>query len=151
VTLRPFDKNSELGYVNISGFYQYGWYAKDRPRNVAIIMGSYEKPHLVATAQYVSATDNPFVAFDVKRRGMSFFGEGRQGPTGWAGVGGVDLISPDTSDESLKQRRYVFGGAHWRQVGRGRLGIVVTLESIFSSIDSQLLARRLLAQTHVEF
>jgi hypothetical protein len=39
----------------------------------------------------------------------------------------------------------------WRQVGRGRLGIVVTLESVFSSIDSQLLSRRLLAQTHVEF
>jgi hypothetical protein len=151
VTLRPFDKNSELAYVNISGFYQYGWYAKDRPRNVAIIMGSYEKPHVVATAQYLSATDNPFVAVDVKRRGMSFFGEGRQGPTGWAGVGGVDFITPDTSDDSLKQRRYIFGGAHWRQVGRGRLGIVVTLESIFSSVDSQLLSRRLLAQTHVEF
>ena len=60
-------------------------------------------------------------------------------------------ITPDTSDDSLKQRRYVFGGAHWRQVGRGRLGIVVTLESIFSAVDSQLLSRRLLAQTHVEF
>ncbi len=151
VTVRPFDRSNELGFVTISGFYQYGWYAKDRPRNVAIIMGSYEKPHLVATAQYLSATDNPFVAVDVKRRGMSFFGEARQGPIGWAGVGGVDFITPDTSDETLKQRRYVFGGAHWRQVGRGRLGIVVTLESIFSSVDSQLLARRLLAQTHVEF
>lgn len=151
VTLRPFSKESELGYVNISGFYQYGWYAKDRPRNVAIIMGSYEKPRLVVTAQYLSATDNPFVAVDVKRRGMSFFGEVRQGPTGWAGVGGVDFITPDTSDETVKQRRYVFGGAHWQQVGRGRLGIVVTLESIYSVVDNQLQQRRLLAQTHVEF
>jgi hypothetical protein len=151
VTMRPFDKDSELGYLSISGFYQYGWYAKDRPRNVAIVMGSYEKPHVVATAQYLSATDNPFVAVDVKRRGLSFFGEGRQGPTGWAGVGGLDFITPDTSDPTVKQRRYVFGGAHWRQVGRGRLGIVVTLESIFLAATDQLQSRRLLAQTHVEF
>jgi hypothetical protein len=151
VTLRPFDKDNELGYVSISGFYQYGWYAKDRPRNVAIIMGSYEKPHMVATAQYLSATDNPFVAVDVKRRGLSFFGEGRQGPTGWAAVGGIDYITPDVSDENSPQRRYVFGGANWRQVGRGRLGIVVTLESIFQVSTAQLVSRRLLAQTHVEF
>jgi hypothetical protein len=151
ITLRPFDRDNELGYVSISGFYQYGWYAKDRPRNVAIVMGSYEKPHMVATAQYLSATDNPFVAVDVKRRGLSFFGEGRQGPTGWAAVGGVDYITPDVSDPNSPQRRYVFGGANWRQVGRGRLGIVVTLESIFQTSTAQLISRRLLAQTHVEF
>lgn len=47
---------------------QYGWYARDRPRNVAIVMGSYENAHVVATAQYLSATDDPFVAVDVERR-----------------------------------------------------------------------------------
>jgi hypothetical protein len=41
-------------------------------------MASYETPHAVVTAQYLSATDNPFVARDVQRRGMSFFGEGRR-------------------------------------------------------------------------
>ena len=40
-TFRPFDPETELGKVTISGFYQYGWYARDRPRNVAIVMGSY--------------------------------------------------------------------------------------------------------------
>jgi len=151
VTLRPFSKDSEAGNVSISGFYQYGWYAKDRPRNVAIVMGSYEVPHVVATAQYLSATDNPFVAVDVQRRGLSFFGEGRQGPTGWAGVGGVDFFDPDASNDSDSRRRYVFGGAHWSEVGRGRLGVVVTLESVFRTANSQLLERRLLAQTHIEF
>ena len=43
----------------------------------------------------------------------------------------------------------IFGGAHWSQVGTGRLGVVVTLEQ--TSANSQLLGRRLLAQTHVEF
>jgi hypothetical protein len=151
VTLRPFAEDSAAGNVSISGFYQYGWYAKDRPRNVAIVMGSYEVPHVVATAQYLSATDNPFVARDVERRGLSFFGEGRQGPTGWAGVGGVDFFDPDASNDSDSRRRYVFGGAHWSPVGRGRLGVVVTLEQIFRTANSQLLERRLLAQTHIEF
>jgi hypothetical protein len=151
VTLHPFDNDSELGNVHISGFYQYGWYAKDRPRNVAIVMANYEKPHLSATAQYLSATDNPFVAVDVKRRGLSFFGEGRQGVTGWAGLGGVDFITPDVSNDASAQRRYIFGGAHWQQIGRGRLGIIVSLESVFQTSNQQLLSRRLLAQTHVEF
>jgi hypothetical protein len=151
VTFRPFTDERATGRVSISGFYQYGWYARDRPRNVAIVMGSYENPNVVATAQYLSATDNPFVAVDIERRGLSFFGEARQGPTGWAGVGGVDFFDPDASNESDSRRRYIFGGAHWSQVGRGRLGIVVTLEQVSRAIDAQLLERRLLAQTHVEF
>jgi hypothetical protein len=151
VTVRPFSEDSSFGNVSLSGFYQYGWYARDRPRNVAIVMGSYEQTHVVATAQYLSATDNPFIARDVERRGMSFFGEGRQGPTGWAGVGGVDLFAPDASNDSDSRRRYIFGGAHWSQVGRGRLGVVVTLEQEFRAVNSQLLARRLNAQTHIEF
>jgi hypothetical protein len=151
VTLRPFSEDGAAGDVHISGFYQYGWYARDRPRNVAIVMGSYQKPHLVATAQYLSATDNPFIARDVKRRGLSFFGEGRQGVTGWAGVGGMDFFDPDAANDSDARRRYVFGGAHWQRFGRGRLGIVVTMEQVYQTVNSQLLERRLLGQTHVEF
>lgn len=101
------------GNITISGFYQYGWYARDRPRNVAIVMGTYETPRVLATAQYLSATDNPFVAVDVDRRGLSFFGEGRQGPIGWAGVGGVDFVDPDGANDGDARRRYIFGGAHW--------------------------------------
>jgi hypothetical protein len=150
-TFRPFDTDSSAGNVSISGFYQYGWYARDRPRNVAIVMGSYESTHVMATAQYLSATDNPFIARDVKRRGLSFFGEGRQGVTGWAGVGGLDLFDPDASNGSDSRRRIIFGGAHWSQVGKGRLGVVVTLEQTLRASDSAVLERRLLAQTHVEF
>ena len=150
-TFRPFARDSAAGNVTVSGFYQYGWYARDRPRNVAIVMGSYEQPRVALTAQYLSATDNPFVAVDVQRRGLSVFGEGRMGPTGWAGVGGVDFFNPDASNDSDSRRRYIFGGAHWSQRGRGRLGVVVTLEQAYRAVDSQLLERRLLAQTHVEF
>jgi hypothetical protein len=118
---------------------------------VGIVMGSYENLHVAATAQYLQATDNPFVARDVERRGMSFFGEGRQGPTGWAGVFRLDLFDPDATNASDSTRRYSFGGAHWSQWARGRLGVVVTLEQRYRRSNSQLLERRLLAQTHVEF
>ena len=151
VSVRAFADDTATSSVHLSGFYSYGWYARDRPRNVAIVMGSYESPHVAATAQYLTATDNPFVARDVERRGMSFFGEGRKGPTGWAGIGRLDLFDPDTSNDSDSRRRYSFGGAHWSQWGRGRLGLVVTLEQTFRSTNSELLDRRLLAQTQVEF
>ena len=150
-SVRAFADADTETTVHVSGFYSYGWYARDRPRNVAIIMGSYERPHAVATAQYLSATDNPFVARDVQRRGMSFFGEGRQGPTGWAGLGRLDIFDPDTSNATDTTRRYIFGGAHWSQWGRGKLGVVITLEQRYRTVNSQLLERRLLAQTQVEF
>lgn len=150
-TFRPFGEDSELSNVSISGFYQYGWYAEDRPRNVAIVMGSYENDNVVATGQYLAATDNPFVAVDVQRRGFSFQGEVRQGLTGWAGVVGLDLFDPDADNDNDQRRRLLFGGARWAQVGRARLGLVISLDQEYASANSQLLSRRLLAQTHIEF
>ena len=150
-TFKPFSEDSELGKVTLSGFYQYGWYARDRPRNVAIAMGTYESDHVVASAQYLSATDNPFVAVDVQRKGLSFFGEARQGPAGWAGILGLDLFDPDGDNDSDTTRRMVFGGAHWSEIGRAKLGVVVSLEQSTRTANAQLLERRLLVQTHIEF
>ena len=150
-TFRPFAEDSELGKVSLSGFYQYGWYAEDRPRNVAIAMGAYESDRLALTAQYLQATDNPFIAQDIERRGMSFFGEARQGVTGWAAIFGLDLVDPNAEADGDNIRRTVFGGAHWNDFGRGRLGVVISLDQEYRTGNSQLLSRRLLAQTHIEF
>ena len=150
-SFRPFSEDSELGKVTISGFYQYGWYARDRPRNVAIAMGTYENTNMMMSAQFLQATDNPFIAADVQRRGLSFFGEGRQGETGWAGIVGLDLFKPDVDNEGDTRRRLVFGGAHWSELGRGKLGVVISLDQEYQTSNSQLLSRRLLAQTHIEF
>jgi hypothetical protein len=150
-TFKPFSEDSELGKVTLSGFYQYGWYARDRPRNVAIAMGTYESDHVVASAQYLSATDNPFVAVDVQRKGLSFFGEARQGPAGWAGIVGLDVFDPDGENDSDTTRRTVIGGAHWSEIGRAKLGVVVSLEQSSRTANAQLLERRLLIQTHIEF
>lgn len=151
VTFHPFDEKSAAGDVGVSVFYQYGWYAKDRPRNVLIVMGSYDKPRFFITGQYLSATDNPFVARDVQRKGLSFFGEVREGKTGWAGVAGLDYFQPDVLNENDWRRRYVFGGAHWSSLSLGRLGVVITLEQTFQGQVSQLTGRRLLVQTEVDF
>jgi len=43
------------------------------------------------------------------------------------------------------------GGAHWSRISRARLGVVVSLEQTHQTSNSQLLGRRLLAQTHIEF
>jgi hypothetical protein len=136
--------------VRLSGFYSYGWYAKDRPRNVGIVMASYESPHVVATAQYLSATDNPFVVTDLERQGLSVFGEARMGETGWAGIGRVDMFNPDASREGDNERRYIFGGAHWSRLSHGRVGFVATLEQKFRA-GGQKTESRLLVQTQVDF
>lgn len=149
VTLRPFSDGAGQG-LGLSGFYSHGWYARDRPRNLAIAMASFEQPHLVATAQYLSSTDNPFVADDLQRRGLSFFGEVRQGVTGWAGIGRVDLFDPNTTNEYDAERRFTFGGARWSQVGRGRVGLVGSFE-LLRGFNGEVRERRILAQTHVEF
>lgn len=150
-TVTVYSANEGKTRARVSGFYSYGWYAEDRPRNIGIGMVSYESPHVVATAQYFSATDNPFVVSDIERQGMSFFGEARMGETGWAGLGRVDLFNPDANREGDDMRRYIFGGAHWSQLAHGRIGFVATLEQVFRASNGQKTESRLLVQTQVEF
>ena len=59
-------KTASSGKVSISGFYQYGWYARDRPRNVAIGDG---QPTRARTSRHraVSAGDGQ----SVRRRGRA--------------------------------------------------------------------------------
>jgi hypothetical protein len=152
-TATVFSMDAGESRVRVSGFYSYGWYAEDRPRNVGIAMASFESPHVVATGQYLSATDNPFVVTDVERQGFSFFGEARMGPTGWAALGRVDFFNPDADRENDNERRYIIGGAHWSQLPHGRVGLVVTLEQVFrmGNGEGQKTESRLLLQTHVGF
>ena len=150
-TVTVFANDTGTSRARLSGFYSYGWYAKDRPRNVGIVMASYESPHVVATAQYMSATDNPFVVTDVERQGLSFFGEARMGKTGWAGLGRVDLFNPDAEREGDDMRRYIFGGAHWSQLPHGRVGFVASFEQVFRVSNGQKTESRVLVQTQVEF
>ena len=89
--------------VRVSGFYSYGWYAKDRPRNVGIAMASYESPHVVATAQYL-----------VRNR-QSVRGDRRRAPGPvvlWRSADGRDGMGGTRPRRSVQSRRLEGGRQH---------------------------------------
>jgi hypothetical protein len=155
LTVRPFAGRGLANGFRLSGFYNAGWYAANRPRRLGIVMGSFEHPHLVATLQRIAATENPNAAAprDIDRRGSSAFVEIRQGPRGWAALARVDQLDPDRVLANNSQRRVIAGGAYWIVWPRSRVGLVVTNERVH--YDAGAAARpqenRLLVQTHIEF
>ena len=154
LTLRPFAGRGIANGFRLSGFYNAGWYAADRPRRLGIVMGSFEHTNLVATAQYVKATENPsaIAPRDIDRSGSSGFLEVRQGLSGWAGIARVDLFDPDESLGNNSQRRIIAGGAYWFVWPRSRVGLVVTNEQVhYDAAAARPRENRLLVQTHVEF
>src|SRR5688572_24639810 len=90
-TVRPLPGRGLANGLRVSGFLTRGWYAEDRPRDLAIVMGSFEHRHLVVTVQRVTAVDSPSVAAprDIDRSGSSTFVEVREGTEGWAGLARV--------------------------------------------------------------
>jgi hypothetical protein len=153
LTLRPFAGRGVANGFRLSGFYNAGWYAADRPRNLGIVMGSFEHTNLVATLQYLKATENPNAVAprDVDRNGVSGFVEIRQGPKGWAALARVDRLDPDESLASNSQRRVIAGGAYWFVWPRSRVGLVVTNEQVHYDVVARPEENRVLVQTHIEF
>src|SRR5438045_3465997 len=49
LTLRPLAGRGLANGFRLSGFYNAGWYAANRPRNLGIVMGSFEHSHVAAT------------------------------------------------------------------------------------------------------
>jgi hypothetical protein len=153
-TARPFAGKGIANGFRLSGFYNTGWYAANRPRRLGIVMGSFEHTHLVATAQYLAATENPNPAAprDIDRRGSSGFMELRQGPSGWAALTRVDQLDPDRLLANNSQRRVIAGAAYWVIWPRGRVGLVVTNERVHYDVSAaRPQENRLLVQTHIEF
>jgi hypothetical protein len=154
VTVRPLPGRGIWNGLRVSGFYNAGWYAADRPRRLGIVMGSFEHPHLVATVQHVAATENPTAGatVDTERSGNSGFVEVRQGLAGWAGLIRVDAFDPNTSVSDNSQRRVIAGGGYWFVWPRSRVGIVATNEQVhYDDSTGRPKENRFLVQTHVEF
>jgi len=154
LTLRPFAGRGIANGFRLSGFYNEGWYAADRPRRLGIVMSSFEHTNLVATLEYLKATENPSAAAprDIDRSGSSAFLELRQGMSGWAAIGRVDLFDPDEALGNNSQRRVIAGGAYWFVWPRSRVGLVVTNEQVhYNAAAARPEENRLLVQTHVEF
>lgn len=154
LTVRPFPGRGNATGFRLSGFYNLGWYARDRPRRLGIVMASYEHRHLVATAQGVFATENPVtltIPRDLERRGWSVFVEPRQSTSGWAGIARYEAYDPDRAIGNNVHRRAILGPAYWFVWPRARLGLVGTFERLKSDNPLQPKQRRVLLQTHVEF
>jgi hypothetical protein len=153
VTVRPLPGAGLANGFRVTGFYSAGWYAEDRPRNLGIVMGSYEHTHIVATAQYLMATESPSAVQprDIDRKGSSVFLEIRQAIQGWAALGRVDFFDPDKATGNNSQRRIIAGGAYWFVWPRSRVGLVATNEQVQYDSPTRADENRLLIQTHIEF
>jgi hypothetical protein len=154
LTLRPFAGRGVANGLRLSGFYNAGWYAANRPRRLGIVMGSFEHTNVVATLQYLKATENPSAAAprDIDRNGSSGFVEIRQGVNGWAALARVDRLDPDRALARNSQRRVIAGGAYWFVWPRSRVGLVVTNEQVhYDPAAARPQENRLLVQTHIEF
>ncbi len=154
VTVRPLPGRGVWNGLRVSGFYNAGWYAADRPRRVGIVMGSFEHPRLVATVQHVAATENPVAGAvtDTDRSGNSVFVEVRQGTRGWAALTRFDAFDPNTDIASNSQRRVIAGGGYWFVWPRSRVGLVATSEQVhYDARAGKGTESRFLFQTHIEF
>ena len=58
LTIRPLPGRGAANGLRISGFYNAGWYSRDRTRRLGIVMGSFEHKNLIATLERVMGTEN---------------------------------------------------------------------------------------------
>ena len=153
LTVRPLPNGGAIAKgFRVSGFYNAGWYAADRPRRLGIVMGSFEHPHLVAIVEGLKATENPGpVSRDIDRDGWSLFLEPRQGVSGLAGIFRYDAFDPDRDLAGVEQSRVIGGAAYWFVWPRAKVGAVVTNEQVRYDLASRPDENRLLAQLHIEF
>jgi hypothetical protein len=153
LTIRPFPNGGAVRGLRLSGFYDYGSYASGYPRRHGILFASFEHTNVVATAQWLKATDRPTNApVDIDRSGYSTFLEVRQGLQGLAGFVRYDHFNPDTSRIGLEDRRTIAGVACWLTWAKARVGLVFNGEDVrYSANLGRPSENRLLAQTHVQF
>jgi len=154
LTVRPFADRGLLNGFRLSGFYSASRFARNRPRNVGIVMGSYQAQHVVTTLQYVTATERPLALAprEFDRGGPSGFVEIRQGLSGWALLARLDSFDPDRSIPDTSQVRTIAGGAYWVQWQRSRFALVVTNEQVhYDAGSARPQENRLLVQTLIEF
>lgn len=154
VTVRPFPGHAVAKGLRLSAFYDRGAYAADQPRRHLIVMGSYEHDHVVATAQWLTATERPTLtlARDVDRGGYSLFLEVRQGMKGWAGIARLDRFDPDRDLADNERRRLIAGVAYWLEWSSVRIGLLLNDEDVsYDRRAGRPDENRLLLQMHVQF
>ena len=155
LTLRPFAGRGVANGLRLSGFYSAGWYAADRPRRLGIVMGSFEHTQLVATLQYLKATENPSAAVprDIHRSGSSGFVEIRQGLQRVGGAGAGRLFRSGSMRSAKIHSDASLLGARTGSSGHAAASASLsTNEQVhYGSAAARVDENRLLVQTYVEF
>jgi hypothetical protein len=154
LTIRPFPKQGLAYGLRLSGFYDLGWYDRDRPRPHGILARSYEHEHVVVMLQGVSARECPsaLLRSTIRRVGYSTFVEVREGMQGWAGLLRFESLNPDEALFDDSHRRTIAGVAYWLLWSRVRVGLLVNDEVVrYDAGAARPNENRLLFQTHVEF
>ena len=88
-----YSSESGQSKVRLSGFYSYGWYAKDRPRNIGIVMASYDSARRRPRSISPQPTIHSCMTWSAR---ACLFWRGAwvtDGPTGR-----VDIFNPDASE-----------------------------------------------------
>jgi hypothetical protein len=155
LTIRPFPNARVIRGLRFSGFHELGWYAAGHPRRHAVVMASFEHTNVVATAEWLSATESPTPPpgnVDQQRRGYSTFLEVRQGLEGLAGFFRYDHFNPNTALTDNHDRRTIAGIAYWLKDQKVRIGLVFNDEDVrYGATRAKPDENRLLAQAHVQF
>jgi hypothetical protein len=153
LTVRPFPNRGIANGLRVSGFFNAGWYAEDRPRHLGIVMGSFEHRNLVVTLEHLNATETPSAVtpVEIDRNGWSVFVEPRQGPQGWAGLVRYDSFEADETLSDNAQHRLIVGAGYWFLWPRTRVGLVATNEQVRYDSATRLDDDRVLLQMHFEF
>jgi hypothetical protein len=153
ITIRPMPKAAVAKGFRVSAFVDAGLAGENRPKRHAILMGSYEHPHFVGTAEWLAGESrtNPVLA-STEFRGYSIFAEVRQGMEGWAGLARFESFDPDRRFADNSHQRAIAGIAYWMKWSAVKLGMVVNDENVSYDVGAgRPRENRLLFQTHVQF
>lgn len=152
LTIRPFPNAGLLHPLRLSAYYNWGWFDADRPRRHGIVMAHYEHEKLVASFEWLGATERPTAdaASDLERRGYSGFLEVRQGLEGWAPWVRFDHFDPEVGAPNNSRRRLITALAYWLRWSDSRVGFVLSDEDERFD-DGRPDLNRILAQVHLEF
>lgn len=152
-TVRPRPGDTAASGLRLTAFYNLGSSGRDLPRNLGIVMGSFEHKHVVATAEWLRATERPTLAVpEATRTGYSAFLEVRQGLEGWAGLARIDHLDPDDAVSQNSHSRVIAGVAYWLKWQKVRLGLVFTDEDVQYEVNRRRPdENRLFVQTHIQF
>ena len=152
-TIRPRPGETAISGFRLSAFYNAGSYGPNLPRNLGIIMGSFEHKHVAGTLEWLRANGRPTLAVpEATRTGYSGFLEIRQGMEGWAGLARIDRLDLNDAVADDSHRRVIAGVAYWLKWSKVKLGFVFTDEDVRYDVNRRRAdENRLLAQTHIQF